>query len=124
MRHGKAARKLGRVRKQRKALLWSLVVALIDRGRITTTEAKAKEVRPVVEKAITRGKSQSIAARRILSSKFPQATVSKIIKEVAPKYSDVPGGYTRITKLPPRMSDSARMAVIELRSFEQPVAKG
>lgn len=115
MRHHNKNRKFGRPRNQRKALLRSLCMALIKSGKIKTTEAKAKEVRPFVEKLITKGKDKSIASRRVAASRLcnNKAAVKKLFDEIAPKYALRQGGYTRIIKLPARKSDSARMAVIE-----------
>lgn len=82
--------------------------------KITTTEAKAKELRSIVEKMITRAKIDNIANRRLLSAKLTDKMVKKVFEETAPKYKNRQGGYTRIIKLGPRNSDSARMAIIEL----------
>ena len=106
-------RKFGRVSKQRRALLRSLSVALIEHSRITTTQAKAKELRPYIEKLVTAGKAPSIAATRRLRSFLPPASVAKLMKEIAPKYAKRGGGYTRIHTMIPRTSDGSRMAIIE-----------
>ncbi|HEY7196199.1 MAG TPA: 50S ribosomal protein L17 [Gaiellaceae bacterium] len=115
MRHQRAGRKLGRDSAHRKALYANLAVALIEHGRIKTTEAKAKEVRPLVEKMITLGKRGDLAAHReavrVLRSK-PAAHV--LFTEIAPRFADRPGGYTRVVKLDPRQGDSAAMAYLEL----------
>lgn len=114
MRHHNANRKLNRDRKQRTALLRSLGRSLVIHEKITTTEAKAKEVRAYIEKLVTKGKINSVASRRILSAEFGRSTaVKKIIETLAPKYSTRSGGYTRIIKLAPRARDAARMAIIE-----------
>lgn len=113
MRHHKAGRKFGRVRKVRSGLMKSLVLALVKEGKIQTTEAKAKELRPFIEKAVSTGKLATISSRRTLVSRVGSIAAEKISKEIAPKYSDRKGGYTRITKLPARLSDGALMAVIE-----------
>jgi large subunit ribosomal protein L17 len=114
MRHHNANRKFGRERNQRKALLRSLAVALIDKEKIKTTQAKAKEIGPYVEKLITRGKTASMAARRILISRIGSPTlVKKILEDIAPRYTTRKGGYTRITKLPARIKDGSPMAQIE-----------
>lgn len=101
--------------KVRNALLKSLALSLIIHGRIQTTEAKAKELRPFIEKLVTRAKSADLASRRVIISRLMnRAPETKIlIEEVAPKFKDVAGGYTRIMKLPPRKSDGALMALIE-----------
>lgn len=115
MRHHNANRKFGRDRDQRTALLKSLAVAIIDKGSIKTTEAKAKEMRPYVEKLITRAKTGTLAARRILISRIGnQSLVKKLVEEIAPRFAERKGGYTRITKLPTRLRDSSKMAQIEL----------
>lgn len=92
----------------------SLGRSLVLHGRIETTEAKAKELRPFIEKLITQGKKGTLAAHRTLVSRLnSQRGATKIIKEIAPQYEERNGGYTRITKLPRRGSDAARLAVIE-----------
>lgn len=82
--------------------------------KIKTTEAKAKELRSIVEKMITRAKVDNVANRRLLGAKLTPAMVKKMYAEIVPQYKDRKGGYTRIIKLGPRNSDSARMAIIEL----------
>jgi len=114
MRHHKAGRKLGRKTGQRKALLKSLARSLVIHGKISTTEAKAKEVRPFVEKLITRGKVNSVANHRFISNAVGKgAAAKKLIETLAVQYKDRKGGYTRISKLPARASDSAKLAMIE-----------
>ena len=113
MKHGKKGKTFGRETKQRKALLRSLVVALIDNNRISTTEAKAKALRPVIEKLITKGKTKTLSSTRLLTSMLPPASVKKIFTDISPKYQDRQGGYTRIRRLAPRTSDGAAMAIIE-----------
>jgi large subunit ribosomal protein L17 len=115
MRHHNANRTLGRVRSQRTALLQGLARSLVLYGRIETTEAKAKELRPFVEQLITKAKSDTVATRRLVSTRLggaPKAT-KQLIETVAPKYKERPGGYTRITKLPVRKGDASARAVIE-----------
>ena len=107
-------RKLHRETGQRRALLKTLATSLILRGKITTTEAKAKEVAPFLEKKITRSKTGTLAARRYLAQFFSAQTVKKLMDEVAPKYKERSGGYTRVVKLGRRKSDSSKMAIIEL----------
>ncbi len=99
----------------RNALLKSLALSLIIHGRIQTTEAKAKELRPFIEKLVTRAKVGDLASRRVIISRLMnRAPETKIlIEEIAPKFKDVQGGYTRILKLPARKSDGALMALIE-----------
>jgi len=115
MRHHNKNRKFGRVRKQRTALLRSLARSLILKGKIKTTEAKAKELRPFVEKLISRGKTGTVAARRIVVSRLggEKLATAKLFDTLAPKYEKRAGGYTRITKIGSRASDSAKEAVIE-----------
>lgn len=113
MKHGRKNTTFGRETKQRKALMRSLAVALIQNSRITTTQAKAKALRPYVEKMVTRGKQPTIANMRHLRSSLPAPSTSKLIKEIGPKYAQRPGGYTRIRNLAPRISDGASMAIIE-----------
>lgn len=115
MRHHDKNRKFGRKRNVRNALMKSLALSLINHGRIVTTEAKAKELRPMIEKMVTRAKEGDLSSRRILRSRLMnRARETKIlVDEIAPKFKDTKGGYTRILKMPPRVSDGARMALIE-----------
>jgi len=115
MRHHNNVRKFGRTRSQRHALLKGLVLALIAHGRIETTEAKAKELRPMIEKMITKANIGTLASRRLVISRLYnlKAEASKLIDTIAPKYKNRTGGYTRITKLPRRAGDASKMAVIE-----------
>lgn len=113
MKHHKKQRKLGRERGQRKALLRSLTRSLILKGRIMTTEARAKEIRPLVEKMVTRGRTPSVANRRqLIATLSDEATAKKLI-EKAGEYTGRPGGYLRIVKMGRRQGDAAKMAVIE-----------
>lgn len=108
-------RKLGRKRDQRRALLKQLASSLILEERITTTEAKAKEVRPFVERTITYSKkADKLHARRLVGKYYTDIVAVKLMNEIGPRYKDRSGGYTRIVKLPARTRDSARMAIIEL----------
>jgi len=113
MKHHNKNRKFGRSSQQRKALLRSLARSLVMHERIETTEAKAKEVQPMVERMVTRARSGSLLARRYTGSMLGDDMGKKLITEIAPRYSDRSGGYTRVVKLAPRASDSARMAIIE-----------
>lgn len=109
------SRKLGRTSDHRKAMLRAMVTYLLDNGRIETTVARAKEVRAVADKMITLGKEGSLHSKRQVYSYITKETVAKkLFDEVAPKYADRNGGYTRITKTGPRRGDAAEMAVIEL----------
>jgi large subunit ribosomal protein L17 len=116
MKHHNSIRKFGRVRKQRVALLSSLANSLVIHGKIKTTEARAKEVRPFIEKLITKGRSGSLAARRLITARLGgnKLVTKKIVDELSPKYKDRKGGYTRITKLPTnRQGDASPLAQIE-----------
>jgi large subunit ribosomal protein L17 len=118
MRHQRAGKKLGRDSAHRKALYSNLTGALIEHGRIRTTEAKAKAVRPVAEKMITLGRRGDIHARRqALAYLRSQEVVHKLFSEVAPRFADRPGGYSRIVKLGTRQGDSAPMAYLELVDY-------
>ena len=108
-------RKLGTTSAQRKALLRQQVTDLLETGKMETTFYRAKEVQPVVEKMITLGKKGNLAAyRRALSFITKEDVAQKLFKEIAPKYADRNGGYTRVTRTGPRRGDAAEMAVIEL----------
>jgi large subunit ribosomal protein L17 len=114
MRHHNQNRKFGRERGQRIALMRSLARSLVLKGKITTTEAKAKELRPVVEKLVTRGKNPTVANRRLLVARFGgDEKAAKEVETIAKKYEGRAGGYTRVVKLGQRKSDGSPMAVIE-----------
>lgn len=113
MRHHNAKRKFGRVKKVRDGLMKSLALSLVTKSKIKTTDSKARELRPFVEKMVTTGKSGTVAARRNLISKIGIIGANKIMKDISPKYAERSGGYTRITKLPQRVSDGSFMAVVE-----------
>jgi large subunit ribosomal protein L17 len=118
MRHRRAGRKLGRDAAHRKALYANLTASLIEHGRVKTTVAKAKEVRPVAEEMITLGRRGDVPARRqALAFLRSQDVVHKLFSDVAPRFSDRPGGYSRIVKLGPRQGDAAEMAYLELVDF-------
>lgn len=114
MRKLNKGRKLNREKGPRNALLKSMAENFLIHEKIKTTEAKAKTIRPIVEKMITRAKKGGLANTRILAKELSQVIVKKLIKETAPRYVDRQGGYTRIIKLGPRSSDGAKMAIIEL----------
>ena len=108
-------RKLGRTSDQRKAMLRQLTTDLLENGKLETTFYRAKEVQPVAEKMITLGKKGDLAAyRRALSYITKEDVAHKLFKEVAPKYADRNGGYTRVTRIGPRRGDAAEMAIIQL----------
>ncbi len=108
-------RKLGRTTDHRIATLRNLVTSLLENGRIETTLPKAKEVRCMAEKMITLGKTNTLHTRRqALAYITKEDVVTKVFEEIAPKYSDRNGGYTRIIKMGPRRGDAAEMAIIEL----------
>ena len=118
MRHHRSGKKLGRDSAHRKALYANLTASLIEHGRIRTTETKAKAVRPIAEKIVTLGREGSIHARRqVLAYIRSQEVTHKLFSEVAPRFKDRPGGYTRIVKLGPRQGDSAPMAYLEFVDF-------
>jgi large subunit ribosomal protein L17 len=116
MRHRKNRHKLSRSPAHRKALLRNLCKEVIDHERIKTTEAKAKAVKPEVEKLITLAKRGDLHARRQALSALGQDkfVVYKLFEEIAPRYAERPGGYTRILKLGPRSSDATEMVYLEL----------
>jgi large subunit ribosomal protein L17 len=115
VRHRVAGRKFGLPSNQRRALLKSLVRAVLAHNSIETTETRAKDVRILVEKCITTARGGDLHARRQVRKVVPDETlVKKIVTEIAPKYKDRPGGYTRITRLGPRRGDSAMMVKLEL----------
>ena len=108
-------RKLGKTSTQRKAMLRQLVTDLLEHGKLETTFYRAKEVQPVVEKMITLGKKAGLANyRRALSFITKEDVAKKLFDEIAPKYADRNGGYTRVTRTGARRGDAAEMAVIEL----------
>ena len=116
MRHQKTRHKLSRSASHRKALLQNLCKEVIEHERIRTSETKAKAVKPELEKLITLAKRGDLHARRQLLKKFGQDKfiVHKLFEEIAPRYAQRNGGYTRIVKLGPRRSDSTEMVYLEL----------
>jgi large subunit ribosomal protein L17 len=119
MRHAKTGKKLGRDSAHRKALYANLACSLIEHGRIRTTEAKAKAVKPYAEKLITLGRRGDLHARRqALSELRSQEVVHKLFAEVGPRMSDRPGGYSRIVKIGPRQGDAAEMVYLELVDYD------
>lgn len=115
MRHKVAGRKLSRSTDHRMALYRNLVTDLLRYEKIVTTEAKAKETRPLAEKVITLGKQGNLHARRqALAFVLDKQVVNKVFTELGPRYAQRAGGYTRVTKLGPRLGDGAPMAQLEL----------
>ena len=112
MRHGNVQRKFGRETNQRRAFLRSLMRSLVLNGQMKTTLARAKEVRPELEKLLTRAKVNTLANRRALISAIGDEAAVATLMETAKKYDARPGGYLRITKLGERKGDAASMAVI------------
>src|SRR3972149_3015043 len=115
MRHHNANRKFGRTRNQRRTLLKSLALNLIIKGKIKTTEAKAKELRPFIEKIVTTAKGDTLARRRLITAKLlnRKREVKKLFDEIAPKYKSRSGGYTKIVKMPRRAGDARVRVVME-----------
>ncbi|MDD6034483.1 MAG: 50S ribosomal protein L17 [Oscillospiraceae bacterium] len=109
------SRKLGRTSDHRKAMLRAMVTFLLENGRIETTVTRAKEVRAMAEKMITLGKDNTLHAKRqVLAYVTKEDVAKKLFDEIAPKYADKNGGYTKIIKIGPRRGDAAEMAIIEL----------
>jgi large subunit ribosomal protein L17 len=118
VRHRRSGRKLGRDASHRKALYANLTSALIEHGRIKTTVAKAKEVRPVAEQMITLGRRGGVPARRqALKFLRSQDVVHKLFSDVGPRFADREGGYSRIVRIGPRLGDAAEMAYLELVDY-------
>ena len=118
MRHARSGKKLGRDSAHRRALYSNLAGALIEHGRIKTTETKAKAVKPIAEQMITLGRRGDLHARRqALSFLRSQDVVHKLFADVGPRFADRPGGYSRIVKIGPRAGDAAVMVYLELVDF-------
>jgi large subunit ribosomal protein L17 len=119
VRHARTGKKLGRDASHRRALYANLACSLIEHGRIRTTEAKAKAVKPYAEKMITLGRRGDLHARRqVLSELRSQEVVHQLFADVAPRMADRPGGYTRIVKIGPRQGDAADMVYLELVDYD------
>ena len=115
MRHAMRHRKLGRTSSHREALFRNQLQSLVEKEKIVTTLPKAKELRPIAEKVITRGKHGTVHDRRwVLRWVLKRDLVKKVFDEIAPRFTSRPGGYLRIVKLGPRLGDGAEMAVLEL----------
>ena len=109
------SRKLGRTSDNRKAMLRAMVTFLLENGKIETTVTRAKEVRAMAEKMITLGKDNTLHAKRqVLAYVTKEDVAKKLFDEIAPKYAEKNGGYTKIIKIGPRRGDAAEMAIIEL----------
>jgi large subunit ribosomal protein L17 len=119
VRHQRAGSKLGRDSAHRKALYANLTCSLIEHGRIRTTEAKAKAVKPFAEQMITLGKRGDLHARRQALAKLrSQEIVHRLFADVGPRFGERPGGYSRIVKLGPRQGDAANMVYLELVDYQ------
>jgi len=125
MRHHRAGKKLGRDSAHRKALYANLACSLIEHGRIKTTEAKAKAVKPFAEQMITLGRRGDLHARRqALSHLRSQEVVHKLFSDLGPRFAERPGGYSRIVKLGPRQGDAAELVYLELVDFDPAAPRG
>ena len=123
MRHGVKGRKLGRTSSHREALFRNQLQSLVEKEKIITTLPKAKELRPIAERVITRGKHGTIHDRRwVLRWVLKRELVKKVFDDIAPRFEERAGGYLRIVKLGPRQGDGAEMAVLELVEREAVVA--
>ena len=118
MRHGMVNRKLGRTSAHRNALFRNQLASLIDRERIITTLPKAKELRPQIERLITLARTDSVHNRRQAVRVVDEAMVSKLFGTLGPRFTDRPGGYTRIIKLGPRRGDAAEMCILEFVDYK------
>jgi large subunit ribosomal protein L17 len=124
MRHGVKGRKLGRTSSHREALFRNQLQSLVEKEKIITTLPKAKELRPIAERVITRGKHGTIHDRRwVLRWVLKRELVKKVFDDIAPRFEERPGGYLRIVKLGPRQGDGAEMAVLELVEREAVAAE-
>ncbi|HYB98142.1 MAG TPA: 50S ribosomal protein L17 [Candidatus Limnocylindrales bacterium] len=124
MRHMKSGRKLGRNSSHRDAMFRNMVTSLIMHGRIRTTDAKAKELRRWADRMITLGKQDTVAARRRARAYIrTDEAVYKLFSEVAPRFAQRAGGYTRIIKLGQRLGDAAPLSLVELTELPPPVKK-
>ncbi|MEM6797465.1 MAG: 50S ribosomal protein L17 [Acidobacteriota bacterium] len=123
MRHAVRGRKLGRTSSHRRALFRNQLASLVENERIITTLPKAKELRPIFEKCVTKGKRGSVHARRQVRRWLQDRDhVKKIFDDIAPRMADRNGGYTRVLKLGPRKGDGAEMALIELVDYDPATA--
>lgn len=113
MKHKKKGRKFGRERDQRRSMMRSLAVNLIKKEKIKTTGAKAKELRPFIEKIITKARRNDLASKKQVISRIGIEATKKVFEKISPRYKDRKGGYTRISKLPPRKGDASKISIIE-----------
>jgi large subunit ribosomal protein L17 len=119
MRHNKAHKKLGRTSAHRRAMFRNQLASLIEHERIRTSLAKAKALRPIAEKLITRGRQDSVHARRMVARWVADRTlVKKLFDDISPRFSDRPGGYLRIVKLGHRLGDGGEEAILELVDYD------
>lgn len=119
MRHAIRGRKLGRTSSHRIAMFRNQLASLVEHERIRTTLPKAKELRSIAEKVVTRGRQDTVHARRIVRRWLPdRSLVSKVFDDISPRFADRPGGYTRIVKLGPRDGDNAEMALLEFVDYD------
>lgn len=119
MRHAIRGRKLGRTSAHRRAMFRNQIASLVEHERIVTTLPKAKELRPIFEKCITKGKQDSVHARRQVRRWIDdRSLLKKLFDDIAPRMADRNGGYTRVVKLGPRKGDGAEMAILELVDYE------
>lgn len=119
MRHAIRGRKLGRTSSHRRAMFRNQLASLVEHERIITTLPKAKELRPIFEKCVTKGKRGTVHARRQVRRWIDNRTLlKKLFDDIAPRMAERPGGYTRVVKLGPRKGDGAEMAILELVDYE------
>ena len=124
MKHRMGFNRLGRNRSHRIALYKAMVTALFRYERIRTTQVKAKEIRRVAERMISRARQDSVANRRLIARRIQdKAVLAKLFKDIAPRFASRPGGYTRILKLGPRYGDSSEMVLLELVERKERVRK-
>lgn len=113
MKHQSKGRKLGRKKDQRRMLMRTLMGSLVEHEKVRTTEAKAKEVRPKIEKLITKARTNTLANRRLVNKELSSKATKKMMDEIGPRYKERKGGYTRIIKTGTRKGDASPTAVIE-----------
>lgn len=119
MRHNRHGRKLGRTTSHRLAMFRNQLASLVEHQRIVTTLEKAKELRPIAERLITHGRTDSVHARRLVARWIANRDlIKKLFTEVGPRFASRPGGYLRIVKLGPRQGDSAEVAVLEFVDYQ------